>query len=164
MRINKSVLISIFMSMAIVQLGMSQKMAKQSLLHLVDSVVKDGMSKGDIPGLSIVVFNGDEEIVRSYGISNASSNTPVTNQTLFQLGSCSKAFTALTILKLAGEGKVHLDSSVTEYIPWLHMYYKGKLANVTLRHLLHHTSRIPWNSISKIPLRQDDRAIAETVK
>ncbi len=83
---------------------------------------------------------------------------------MFEIGSNSKAFTALVILNLEKDGLIELEDEVTKYIPWLKMKYKGSEAPITIEHLLYQTSRIPFKTIDKIPASNDDNALEETVK
>ncbi len=64
-------------------------------------------------------------------------NNRITETTLFDLASISKQFTAVSVLQLCAQGKIHLDDTITQYFPTLP--YSG----VTIRHLLTHTSGIP---------------------
>lgn len=122
------------------------------------------MEKGDIPGLSVIVVQGGHLAISSFGYADVSRRTPVTPQTLFELGSCSKAFTAMAITALEQQGKLNLDDEITKYLPWFHATYEGEATNITLRHLLHHTSGIPWSTLSKIPETNTKDALERTVK
>jgi putative ATP-binding cassette transporter len=130
----------------------------------IDKEVRELMKEGDIPGLSVVLIDGDKQIVKTYGYSDLSGKQPVTEQTLFQLGSCSKAFTSLAVADLQQQGKIVLDAPVSRYIPWLQFYYGDKQVDVTIRQLLHHTSGVPWNTISKIPETNAGDALEQTVR
>ncbi len=85
-------------------------------------------------------------------------------KTLFEIGSNSKAFTALGILNLQKNGLINLDEEVSKYIPWLKMNYQGEETQITLEQLLHHSSGIPFKTIDKIPISDKDNALEETVK
>lgn len=135
-----------------------------SLAERVEQEVKQYMGKGDIPGLSVVLINHDSVIIRSFGYADVATRTPVSSSTVFELGSCSKAFTAMAIYSLVQQQRLQLDSSVSYYIPWFHMKYKGAVAPVTIRQLLHHTSGIPWHSIAGIPVSGSDTALEQTVR
>lgn len=130
----------------------------------IDKEVRTRLKEGNIPGLSLVVVNGNKVLFKSYGYANVENKIPVTKNTLFQLGSCSKAFTALAIMQLAGKGVVNLDENVSAYIPWFSVYYKNAKVNITLNQLLHHTSGIPWNTIAKIPQTDAPDALEQTIK
>lgn len=135
-----------------------------SVIGTIDRTIVDLMEKGHIPGLSLVIINGNEQIIKSYGYADVKSGKRVSSETLFELGSCSKAFTALCIAKLVSEQRLNLEDAITKYIPWLRMKYKEGYPTVTIRHLLHHTSGIPWNTISLIPESNSPDALLQTVK
>lgn len=122
------------------------------------------MEDGDIPGLSVVMIRGNEQLVKSYGYADLRSRQPVTPQTLFEIGSCSKAFTALAVARLVQEGKINPDAPVSQYIPWLKLYFEGRQVNVTVKQFMHHTSGVPWNTIAKIPQSTADTALEQTVR
>jgi CubicO group peptidase (beta-lactamase class C family) len=131
----------------------------------IDGLIKNNMIKGKIPGLSVVVVKGDKTIYSgNFGYSIIKSRKQVTSNTLFELGSTSKAFTALGILKLAKDGLINLNTPVDKYIPWLKLKYKDKFVSVTIEQLLHHTSGIPFKTIDKISEADNDNALEQTVR
>ncbi|MBB5635112.1 cyclic peptide transporter [Pedobacter cryoconitis] len=134
------------------------------LTDYLDQEIEKKMALGHIPGLSVVIIQGDSQLIKHYGYSNLKDKIPVTSNTLFQLGSCSKAFTALAVMKLVEDGSINLDNEVKVYLPWLNFKYKGRPVKVTLRNLLHHTSGIPWSSIAKIPQSDESSSLVKTVK
>lgn len=71
---------------------------------------------------------------RSFGFSDFRNGTPVSYETPFQLASITKTFTATAVLLLHQEEKLHIDSLVLNYIP------EFPYSNITVRHLLNHTS------------------------
>lgn len=104
----------------------------------VDGIVKPIMKKARIPGLSISISPTDgTTIERAYGIASLEHQIPVTNNSIFEIGSLTKTFTALSILLLHEEGKLRLDDKVAKYFPG----FRGG-EEITLRHLLQHTSGI----------------------
>lgn len=130
----------------------------------IDEQVTRQMKQGKIPGLSLVMIKKGRLTIRSYGYANAELRTPVTPYTLFEIGSCSKAFVALAILDLANREKIDLDSSVSAYLPWFYARYRDSIVTVTLRQLLHQTSGIPWETIGLIPESADSNALDQTIK
>ncbi|MFY2558016.1 serine hydrolase [Corallococcus terminator] len=93
-------------------------------------------------------FNGallvadDKGIIlkKGYGQANFEWQLPVTPDTKFRIGSVTKQFTAVLILKLVEEGKVGLEDSITKHLP---DYRQDTGARITVTHLLNHTSGIP---------------------
>jgi cyclic peptide transporter len=130
----------------------------------LDKKIKDLIEGSDIPGLSLVIVNNGDVCIKNFGYSNLKTKELVTDSTLFELGSCSKAFTALAMLKLSQEKKINLDQKVTDYIPWFSMKYQGSPVPITLRQLLFHTSGIPTYAISSIPKGAQRNALERTVK
>ena len=130
----------------------------------IDSLVHAYMDKGKIPGLSIVIVKDGSSFFRTYGYRDLAAKAPVTPLTLFELGSCSKAFTGLAALQMMREHRLDPDAAVSDYLPWFKARYKGAPVKITISQLLHHTSGIPWKTISTIPQRQDANALEQTVR
>ena len=111
-----------------------------------DSAVEAVRSKYNAPGLQIAITK-DEKLVytNNYGFSNLDNTEPVTNNSLFRVASISKPITAITILKMADDGLLSLSDTVfggngilgTDFgTP----PYKTNIENITVMHLLDHTS------------------------
>jgi D-alanyl-D-alanine carboxypeptidase len=97
------------------------------------------MEKQHIPGVSLaVVRDGKVVLAKGYGLANVELSVPATTDTVYELLSVSKEFTAAAILLLVEEGKVSLDETVPKYLPDSPAAWK----DVTVRHLLSHTSGI----------------------
>lgn len=143
---------------------LAQEKAPAVLTPEIENEIQDLMEEGDIPGLSVVIIKGDRQFIKSYGYADLKNKKPVTPETLFEIGSCSKAFTALAITRLERQGKFSLDDEVKKYIPWFHVTYEGHAQNITIGQLLHHTSGIPWSTIAKIPQSDKADALEQTVR
>ncbi len=89
------------------------------------------------PGVAIAVVR-DEKVIysRGYGMASLEHSAPVAVDTVFDIGSTSKQFTAACILLLAEDGKLSISDEVRKYIPELPQYERP----ITIAHLLHHTS------------------------
>ncbi|HEY0671976.1 MAG TPA: serine hydrolase domain-containing protein [Longimicrobiales bacterium] len=102
----------------------------------VDSVFT-AFDRKDSPGCALGVYQDDRIVyARGYGMADLQAGLPITSQSVFDIGSTSKQFTAASIVLLAQQGKLSLDDDVRRYIPELPLYSKP----ITIRHLLHHTS------------------------
>jgi len=142
----------------------SQRRSAGDLIPAIDGEVVKLMKAGHIPGLSVVFELDGKEVIRSYGYRDVDSKLPVTPTTLFQLGSCSKAFTALAAERLIQSDSLSPEAPVSDYLPWFHSFYRDSPVSITILQLLHHTSGIPWQTISEIPQGDDDNALEQTVK
>lgn len=89
------------------------------------------------PGCALGVSqNGNPVYSHGYGMSNLEYDVPITPDSIFDVGSVSKQFTAFSIALLASDGKLSLDDDVRRYLPELPDYRQ----KITIRHLLTHTS------------------------
>lgn len=105
----------------------------------LEQVVRAELLEKNVPGAAVAIMSGDRIIfAKGFGVSNVETNAPVTPDTLFQIGSITKTFTAVAVLTLAEEGKLKLDAPVGDYAKGL----SPKLAGVTLHQLLSHTAGI----------------------
>src|SRR5262245_45835082 len=84
----------------------------------VDEYIQVEMKKRKIPGLALVVIkNGEVVMMKGYGLANLDHDVPVTPDTVFELASVTKQFTATAIMLLVEEGKVKLDDPIREHLP-----------------------------------------------
>src|SRR5438876_6068574 len=104
----------------------------------VDKVFADLQEPGS-PGCALGVFrNGQIIYSKGYGLASVELDAPITPQTVFDIGSTSKQFTAASILLLEQQGKLSINDDVRKYIPELPDYGH----KIALLHLLNHTSGI----------------------
>jgi len=98
------------------------------------------MRRLKIPGVSLAIVEGNQIVhLRGFGRARSEGRAPTPQTPLF-IGSVSKSFTALAIMQLVEAGKVELDASVQTYLPWFRVADPGASAQITVRHLLNHTS------------------------
>ena len=112
----------------------------------IDKEVLSLLEKGDIPGLSLAVLRGSGEVyLKGYGYADIANKVPVTPDTVFEIASCSKAFTALAALVCEAEGHLDLDDPVGKYLPWFVATYEGKeYRDITIRQFLNQTRGVPF--------------------
>jgi CubicO group peptidase (beta-lactamase class C family) len=102
------------------------------------------MRENSTPGMAVAITNRERLLrVRYYGFSNLTTLVPVTQGTLFPIGSISKIFTATAVLHLHKSGKVDLNAPPARYLPWFRV--KSSYAPFTIHHLLSHTAGLPSN-------------------
>src|SRR5688572_6754258 len=103
----------------------------------IDSLMKALNGRGQFNGSIIVSVVGKPIYRSAYGLT--STNQRFTPNTQSDIASLSKAFTAMTIMMLAEQGRLTYDDAIIKYLPELNEFSNG----VTIRHLLTHTSGIP---------------------
>ena len=102
----------------------------------VDAVFS-AWSGNDRPGCALAVVQaGTVTYARGYGMANLETGTPITPDSIFDIGSVSKQFTAMAVVLLAQDGRLSLDDDVRKYLPELPDYG----TTITVANLLHHTS------------------------
>lgn len=95
-----------------------------------------------VPGAALAVWAEGGLVEAAAGVCNIETRVPVTAETLFQIGSITKLYTAALCMQLVEEGKLDLDAPVRKVLPDFAVADAEVSARVTLRHLLNHTSGI----------------------
>jgi CubicO group peptidase (beta-lactamase class C family) len=105
----------------------------------IDSFVLRTMQSRRIPGVAAaVVYDGAVVYRNAFGVANLETESPLSVNSVFELASVTKQFTAAAIMMLVEEGKVQLDASITTYIDSAPPTWSP----ITVRQLLTHTSGI----------------------
>lgn len=100
-----------------------------------------------IPGASLAVLAGDELVEVAAGVINKNTGIETTTDTLFQIGSITKVWTATLVMMAVDEGLLDLDEPIVKYLPEFKIADADVNAKVTLRHLLSHSSGIGGDHI-----------------
>src|SRR6266481_2181907 len=102
----------------------------------VDEVFSD-LTKPGSPGCALGVYRDGKIIyAKGYGLANVEENVAITPQSVFDIGSTSKQFTAASILLLEKQGKLSINDDIRKYVPELPEYGQ----KITILQLLNHTS------------------------
>ncbi len=106
-----------------------------------DARVEAVMKASEVPGAAIaIVENGKVTLARGYGVRKLGAAEAVGADTLFQIGSTTKAFTATALALLVEEGKIRWDDRVIDHLPGFRMYDPWVTREITVRDLLVHRS------------------------
>jgi CubicO group peptidase (beta-lactamase class C family) len=118
-------------------------------LAAIEKIVEEQRKEKGVPGLSIVIVKDDRVIyAKGFGMRDVERNLPVTVDTLFAIGSCTKAFTAMAAVMSQDEGKLSLDDSPKKYLPYFKINDPQIDEKITLRDLLSHRSGLPGTDIA----------------
>lgn len=105
----------------------------------VDDYIQQQMTEHRIPGLALTIIQAGQPIKTSaYGFADLEHRVPVRVETVFEIGSVTKQFTAAGILLLQQEGKLSVDDKIQKHLADL----PDSWTNITIRHLLTHTAGI----------------------
>ncbi len=134
------------------------------LENATDAYIRESCSDRAIPGIAVVIVkDGHVTYLAGYGVTSVDDLSPVTPQSVFDLASCSKSFTALAILLLEKDGLLDLDSSVGDYLPDLRFADPGAENIITVRDLLDHTSGLPGVFSEPLAFHQGEDAMTKLV-
>lgn len=108
----------------------------------LDDFIGRYMQAMNAPGLTLALAN-KSGVVRTagFGFSDVEQKVPVTPDLLFEIGSITKSFVALTLLQLRDEGKLDVHKPLLEYLPWAPI--QANYGVITIHHLLTHSSGLP---------------------
>jgi CubicO group peptidase (beta-lactamase class C family) len=123
-----------------------------NIAEYLDPRIPELLAEAKVPGLSIAVVK-DSALSwrRSYGVANAETKAPVSDDTIFEAGSVSKTVFAYAVLKLCEKGILSLDAPLTKY--WAERPLNDpRLDLITVRRVLSHTTGLPNWRISETPL------------
>ncbi len=109
----------------------------------IAALVTEQMARWHVPGVTAGVLHGDGRMETwGFGVINIETGYPVQPDTVMQIGSISKLFTATAIVQLVEGETINLDAPVAAALPGFRLGDTGAQAQVTLRHLLTHMSGI----------------------
>jgi CubicO group peptidase (beta-lactamase class C family) len=116
----------------------------ENALDGLDDFMAQALAEWKVPGAAVaVVKNGRTIYAKGFGLRDAEARLPVTPDTVFPIGSCTKAFTAAALRLLADAGDLNLDAPVRDILPAFRMYDDYATAHVTTRDMLLHRTGLP---------------------
>ena len=134
--------------------GLKNGAPSETLIADFERLIPKLMEEAIVPGLSIALIK-DAKLFwrRGFGVRDSASREPVDTETVFEAASVSKTVFAYAVMKLCEKGVIGLDTSLTRYAPKPFLEGDPRLALITARHVLSHTSGFQnWRS-DKEPLK-----------
>ncbi|MBN9661165.1 MAG: serine hydrolase [Acidobacteria bacterium] len=134
-------------------------LAQKPDFSALDELAPRTMRDSGTPGAAVVVIHHGQVVYeKAFGVASVETQSPVTAETLFRIGSTTKMFTAAAVLTLVEEGRVELDKPISTYVRGL----PSKIAILTLRQLLSHTAGLGDRGSGHG--RHDDSALGEAIR
>lgn len=125
--------------------------ALQRTLDAFIPKVKEAINREGIPGLSVaVVYGGQEIFLKGYGITDLEQPHPVNEQTVFRLASLSKGFAPVLVGMLVEDGLLDWDDPIVKYLPDFKLKDSVATRELTIRHVLSHTTGLPRHAYSNL--------------
>jgi CubicO group peptidase (beta-lactamase class C family) len=133
------------------QSGAESGKSEAALTSTLDSIrtfASAALEEWNVPGMALaIVKDGKVVLSEGFGYRDAAAKLPVTPNTLFAIGSSTKAFTAYIIGSLVAEGKLDWDTPVIHYLPDFKLKDRYATEQMTPRDLLNHISGLPRHDI-----------------
>jgi CubicO group peptidase (beta-lactamase class C family) len=120
-------------------------------LAAIEKAIEQKRQELGIPGLSLVIVKDDKVIyMKGLGVKDVEHKLPVTPDTLFAIGSASKAFTSMLALMSADEGTLSLEDSPKKFLPYFKLRDPDSDAKITIRDLLSHRSGLNRTDLAMV--------------
>ncbi|NEU32090.1 serine hydrolase [bacterium LRH843] len=129
----------------------NQNFASANTEHLeekikkIDTEIERNMDIHNIPGMAFALVDANGILYsKGYGVLDISNDSLKINEnTNFHIGSISKVFVTLAIMKLQEEGKMSIENPVVDYLPWFSTKNEELSKEINIKHLLSHSSGLP---------------------
>ncbi|GAC1404158.1 MAG: hypothetical protein NVSMB56_18790 [Pyrinomonadaceae bacterium] len=120
-------------------------------LAAVEKKIEAKRQELGVPGASLVIVKDDKVIyIKGLGYKDFERKIPVTPDTLFAIGSTTKAFTAMSVMMTIDEGKMSLGDSPKKFLPYFKLQDPDADAKITLRDLLSHSSGLNRTDLAMV--------------
>lgn len=112
---------------------------------LLGGLLTESAERNQVPGAQLALYRDGETLFVQSGHERHGGGAPVTCESSFPYASVTKSFTATVAMQLVSDGDIDLDEPIGEYLPELAFAANGLDRLVTTRHLLSHTSGLPFD-------------------
>jgi CubicO group peptidase (beta-lactamase class C family) len=128
----------LFLALATLSVGGQAPTAADPRFDRVADAVQSQMKELGVPGVALGILADGQMRTRAFGVTNVDHPLPVTDETLFQIGSISKTFTGTAIMRLVEQGKLRLDDPIRKHVPRFAVKDADASARATVRDTLTH--------------------------
>ena len=117
---------------------------EQEFLDYIRKQAEDGLKLWESPSVAIgIIKDGKVVLCEGFGHRDVEAGFPATGKSLYQMGSCSKAFTSALVAILVDQGKISWDEPLINYLPNVRFLEDYTTSNLTMRDILSHRSGLP---------------------
>ena len=134
-------------------------------VQIIDRFIHDTMDDWHVPGLAIAIVKDNDVIFsKGYGVRDIDTKMPIDINTVFQICSITKTFTASGIGMLVQDGKLNWDDHVIDYIPEFKLSDPYATREITVRDLLCHRTGLPMYCLDPIVFNREDFDVKEVIR
>jgi len=124
------------------------------LASWIDAQAAERLAEDNSPSISLaVVINGKTVFQKGYGVTTIGEDTPPSPHTTYQIASVTKTFVGTLAAKMVADGRIDLDTPVTDYVDAVTFHSSAKTKPITLRLLLSHQAGLPRRLATGKPIR-----------
>ncbi|MDR1552331.1 MAG: beta-lactamase family protein [Prevotellaceae bacterium] len=153
---KKILLLFIWMFFVLQQNAQTQN--NTAIIAKIDSLVPIVMNTWKIPGMAVAVMkNNDVILKKGFGTKSPEEFLPIDENTVFQIGSVSKSFTAALVAMLVDEGKLKWNDKIIDHLPDFRMYDSLATKSIQVRDIMTHRSGLRGQAGTYIPNMGYDR-------
>src|SRR5687767_1423200 len=139
----------LFFLLPVSLLAQKQTVISDKRVSVLDTAFERVLKTFNAAGFAVAVVEKNKVIyAKGFGFRDFENRQPVTPNTLFAIGSCTKAFTTSLIGLLQQEGKLNIDQPVHQYLPDLNFFSEDLTNKVTLRDMMSHRTGLPRHDYS----------------
>jgi CubicO group peptidase (beta-lactamase class C family) len=145
----RKLILILTLSFSITAYSQSEKAMPDKRFDGLDTVFNRILKEWNCAGFAVAVVNKNKILyAKGFGYANYEKKIPVTENTLFAAGSCTKPFTCALLGILKHEGKVDFDKPAALYLPELKFYSEDMNKNIHVRDLMRHSTGLPRHDLS----------------
>lgn len=148
-------MLSIVAALVSAGIAFSEPPSDDAIAAAADQLAAQALSQTGAAGFSVAVARHGKVILsRGYGLAEVEHDVKANGDSMFRMGSITKQFTAAAIMRLVEQGKLGLDDPITKYLPT----YNAQGREITIRHLLTHTSGIKsYTELKRVMVDEPER-------
>lgn len=144
--------------MSFVVMQKTQAQDNTTITKKVDSIVNIVMHDWKIPGMAVAILKDNDVILKKgFGTKSPEEFLPIDENTVFQIGSVSKSFTAALVAMLVDEGKLNWNDKIIDHLPDFKMYDSLATKSMQIRDIMTHRSGLREQAGTYIPNLGYDR-------
>ena len=137
------IIVRLFVGVSVISIGMpvlaEVPTSYKNQIKDIESLLQKQVDTNIYPGMSVSIIYKDQVLIeKGFGFANIEWGAKATSDTVFEIGSITKSFTGIAVAQLVEAKKISLDDPIVKFIP----NYSGHAKNISIRHLLTHTSGI----------------------
>ncbi|MCW8870003.1 MAG: beta-lactamase family protein [Proteobacteria bacterium] len=138
----------LFIALLLPAYAIATESQQEKQLELLSEALEAKRQELHIPGMAIAIVKDNEIIMtKGFGLRDIEQKLPVTTDTLFAIGSTSKAFTATMTAMLTENNKLDWDDEVSQYLPDYQFKHDNKAVPITFRDMLSHRTGYSRNDL-----------------